>query len=69
MSHFKKDMPHDSLPSLLPKGNLKITKILRKTITEFRAIASSNGAIINLANPQLFLDTIHLQEPKASSEP
>ncbi|MDB4516165.1 hypothetical protein N9089_01050 [Crocinitomicaceae bacterium] len=27
-----------------------------------------NGAIINLPNPELFIDTIHLQEANASSE-
>ena len=33
-----------------------------------RALAQLNGAIRNLPNPSLFLDTLHLQEAKASSE-
>jgi Fic family protein len=40
---------------------------LLKTITANRALAQLNGAIMNLPNPTLFLDTIHLQEAMASS--
>ncbi|MDP2891287.1 MAG: Fic/DOC family N-terminal domain-containing protein [Bacteroidota bacterium] len=43
-------------------------KVLLKTISASRALAQLNGAMINLPNPRLFLDTIHLQEAKASSE-
>mgnify|MGYP000332812199 CR=1 FL=1 len=68
MSDFKKNTPYNDLPLLPPKSNLETTSILRKTITASRALANLNGAIINLPNPQLFLDTIHLQEAKASSE-
>jgi Fic family protein len=68
MSDFKKDIPYNDLPLLPPKRNLETTPILRKTITASRALANLNGAIINLPNPQLFLDTIHLQEAKASSQ-
>jgi Fic family protein len=68
MSNFKKDIPYNDLPLLPPKGNLETKSILKKTITASRALANLNGAIINLPNPQLFLDTIHLQEAKASSE-
>lgn len=67
MSTFKKDIPYNDLPLLPPKVNLETKVILRKTITASRALANLNGAIINLPNPQLFLDTIHLQEAKASS--
>ncbi len=68
MSNFHKNTAYNNLPLLPPKGNLETTNILRKTITASRALANLNGAIINLPNPQLFLDTIHLQEAKASSE-
>lgn len=68
MSDFKKYIPYNGLPLLPPKSNLETTNVLRKTITASRALANLNGAIINLPNPQLFLDTIHLQEAKASSE-
>lgn len=68
MSDFKKDVAYNELPLLPPKSNLETTNILKKTIRASRALANLNGAIINLPNPQLFLDTIHLQEAKASSE-
>jgi len=68
MSDFKKNIPYNDLPLLPPKSNLETISILRKTIKASRALANLNGAIINLPNPQLFLDTIHLQEAKASSE-
>ena len=68
MSDFKKGIPYDNLPFLPPKSNLETTLILRKTIKASRALANLNGVIINLPNPQLFLDTIYLQEAKASSE-
>jgi Fic family protein len=68
MKKFRKDIPYNELPKLPPTVNLETTQILRKTITASRALANLNGAITNLPNPQLFLDTIHLQEAKASSE-
>jgi Fic family protein len=43
-------------------------RILRKTISAGRALAQLNGTLLNLPNPTLFLDTIYLQEAKASSE-
>src|SRR5690554_4460465 len=68
MTDFNKNMPFNSLPLLPPKANLETTKILRKTIDASRALAQLNGMLTNLPNPTLFLDTIHLQEAKASSE-
>ncbi|MCF6280100.1 MAG: Fic family protein, partial [Flavobacteriaceae bacterium] len=68
MRDFKKDEPYNSLPVLPPNIDLETTEILRKAITASRALAQLNGAITNLPNPRLFLDTIHLQEAKASSE-
>lgn len=68
MLEFDKKTPYNELPLLPPNAVLETTKVLRKTITASRALAQLNGAIVNLPNPQLFLDTIHLQEAKASSE-
>ena len=56
------------MPLLPPKENLETTEVLKKVISASRALAQLNGAIINLPNPHLFLDTIHLQEAKTSSE-
>jgi Fic family protein len=68
MNNFQKNVPYNNLPELPPKATLETTKVLRKTISASRALAKLNGAITNLPNPTLFLDSIHLQEAKASSE-
>jgi Fic family protein len=68
MKDFNKNTPYNSLPLLPPKATLETTKVLRKTIDASRALAQLNGMLTNLPNPTLFLDTIHLQEAKASSE-
>lgn len=68
MNVFDKSKPYNSLPLLPPKADLETKEILTKTIKASRALAQLNGAIRNLPNPSLFLDTIHLQEAKASSE-
>ena len=68
MEDFNRNKPYNSLPILPPNINLESTEVLRKTISASRALAQLNGAITNLPNPKLFLDTIHLQEAKASSE-
>jgi Fic family protein len=68
MANYNKTKPYNSLPLLPPKTVLETTKVLRKTIEASRALAQLNGMLTNLPNPTLFLDTIHLQEAKASSE-
>lgn len=68
MNKFEKEKPYNDLPLLPPNQNLETKKVLLKTISASRALAQLNGAMINLPNPRLFLDTIHLQEAKTSSE-
>ena len=68
MNNFNKEIPYNDLPLLPPGIELETKTVLLKTISASRALAQLNGAIINLPNPRLFLDTIHLQEAKASSE-
>jgi Fic family protein len=68
MTDFNKNTPYNSLALLPPKAALETTKVLRKTIDASRALAKLNGMLTNLPNPTLFLDTIHLQEAKSSSE-
>lgn len=68
MNAFDKTKPYNNLPLLPPKVDLETKEILTKTIKASRALAQLNGVIRNLPNPSLFLDTIHLQEAKASSE-
>jgi hypothetical protein len=67
MSIFKREIPYNDLPLLPLKVEIETKSILRKTISEGRALAHLNGTLMNLPNPTLFLDTIYLQEAKASS--
>lgn len=68
MRKFDRKIPYNDLPLLPPKTDIETKSILRKTISAGRALAQLNGTLINLPNPTLFLDTIYLQEAKASSE-
>jgi Fic family protein len=68
MSKFDRKIPYNDLPLLPPKADIESKEILRKTISAGRALAQLNGTLLNLPNPTLFLDTIYLQEAKASSE-
>ncbi|MBS1783048.1 MAG: Fic family protein [Bacteroidetes bacterium] len=68
MSKFDKNIPYNDLPLLPPNKDIETKEILRKTISASRALAQLNGTLKNLPNPTLFLDTIYLQEAKASSE-
>jgi Fic family protein len=68
MTKFDPKIPYNDLPLLPPKTEIETKNILRKTISAGRALAQLNGTLLNLPNPTLFLDTIYLQEAKASSE-
>lgn len=68
MSVFDRKIPYNDLPLLAPNADIETKKILRKTISAGRALAQLNGTLLNLPNPTLFLDTIYMQEAKASSE-
>lgn len=68
MTTFDKNLPYNDLPLLPPETEIETKEVLKKNISASRALAQLNGAIINLPNPSLFLDSLHLQEAKASSE-
>lgn len=68
MNNFNRFSPYNNLPPLPPKADIETKEILRKTISAGRALAQLNGALLNLPNPTLFLDTVYLQEAKTSSE-
>lgn len=61
------DQPFNGLPLLPPKNKIETTALLKKTISASRALSELKGAITNLPNPTLFIDTINLQEAQASS--
>jgi Fic family protein len=65
---FDPAIPYNELPLLPPRDDVETPAVLRKTTSAARALAKLDGALRTLPNPMLFLDTIHLQEAKASSE-
>ena len=64
---YNAEIPYNDLPFLPPQAAIENTVILKKTIAASRALSELKGAITNLPNPTLFIDTIHLQEAQASS--
>lgn len=64
---YSPEVPYNELPLLPPNAEIESTAILKKTITASRALSELKGAITNLPNPTLFIDTIQLQEAHASS--
>lgn len=64
---YNPEEPYNNLPLLPPKKEVVTMAILKKTITASRALSELKGAITNLPNPTLFIDTINLQEARASS--
>jgi Fic family protein len=60
--------PYNSLPALPPKTELETKAILKAAIAANRALAKLDGSITQLPNPAVLIDTIGLQEAKASSE-
>jgi Fic family protein len=68
MKKFNRKTPYNDLPPLPPKADVETKNILRKVVSAGRALAKFDGALRSLPNPNLFLDTIYLQEAKASSE-
>ena len=64
---YHPEKPYNYLPLLPPKADLESKAILKKIISASRALSELKGAITNLPNPTLFIDTINLQEAQASS--
>ncbi|MEM9896753.1 MAG: Fic/DOC family N-terminal domain-containing protein, partial [Bacteroidota bacterium] len=67
MSAFHPTNPYNNLPDLPPPVELETKAILRRVISASRSLSELKGAITNLPNPLLFVDTINLLEAQASS--
>lgn len=59
--------PYNELPDLSFTSEIDTKKIFKKTISASRALAELKGAFTSLPNLVLFVDTIQLQEARASS--
>jgi Fic family protein len=64
---FNKDLPYNDLPDLPPAADLETPEIFRQTIKANKLLAELKGYCQTLSNPELLLNTIVLQESKASS--
>ncbi len=64
---YNPEIPYNDLPLLPPQTEIESITILKKTIAASRALSELKGAVTNLPNPTLFIDTINLQEAQASS--
>ncbi len=65
---FKRDKPHNTLPLLPPKQDVETKAVLKKSISANKALAKLAGSARQLPNPSIFINTIGLQEARASSE-
>lgn len=68
MHTYNKDIPYNNLPLLPPNFELETVPILKKAISANTALAELRGWSFNQPNPLLLLQSITLQEAKASSE-
>ncbi len=65
---FDRNKPYNELPQLPPKAELDSKEILKKTIEATRALAELKGAAKEIPNQKIIIDSILLQESRASSE-
>ena len=61
---FDPEKPYNDLPPLPPDIEVETKKVLKATISARSKLAELKGAITKLPNPQLFIDTINLQEAR-----
>ena len=60
--------PSYSIPELPPKAELETVKVLKLTALAHRHLAELKGRSSNIPNAGILIDTLALQEAKASSE-
>jgi Fic family protein len=65
---FDPTKPYNDLPLLTPKADIETRSILKKTITAGRALAELKGVGETIPNQAILVDSLVLQEAKASSE-
>ncbi len=65
---FNRAKPYNDLPPLPPKMELETKAILKATVGAHRSLAELKGVSELIPNPELMVNSIPLQEAKASSE-
>ncbi len=65
---FDPDKPFNSLPPLPPESGFETKTVLKKAITANRSLAELKGVGLTIPNQAMLVDSLILQEAKASSE-
>ena len=65
---FDPQIPYNDLPPLPPKAEVETKVVLKKAITAGRALAELKGLGATIPNQALLVNSLILQEAKASSE-
>src|SRR5688572_30357379 len=65
---FARNKPHNDLPLLPPATRLETEAVLRAAIGASRSLAELKGCTRTVPNATILLNTIALQEARASSE-
>lgn len=65
---FNPQKPYNDLPLLPPKADIETKAILKKAITAGRALAELKGLGDTIPNQSILMNSVILQEAKASSE-
>lgn len=68
MLMFERDRPHNNLPALPPAGDIETAAVLKKAIRASRALAELKGMAERMPNQAMLIDSLVLQEARASSE-
>lgn len=65
---YNKDIPYNNLPLIPPNTDIETVPLLKKALKASAALAELKGWEFSQSNPLLLLQSITLQEAKASSE-
>jgi Fic family protein len=68
VSTFERTKPYNALPLLPPTARLETEAVLKAAIRASRSLAELKGRTRTVPNPAILLNTIALQEARASSE-
>ena len=68
MHTFERNKPYNDLPLLPPAVRLETEAVLKAAIRASRSLAELKGRTRTVPNPTILLNTIALQEARASSE-
>lgn len=65
---FERDHPYNDLPALPPTSAVETPAVLKKAIAASRALAELKGMAERMPNQAMLIDSLVLQEARASSE-